>query len=157
MKHKIFSPGQLRLGLLLLLILAGCTATSVPMPSSSDPTKSINLAQAANLDTTTQVEIRTLDEASGTYLPTTTITDPTVISTLTAPLDQTLPLQPALFCTAQYEVIFQVADGKALTFNYDCGDEEGGFLQGGNTPLQDEAIEPPVAFQEAFSQQVGSP
>lgn len=157
MKHNILSPSQLHLGLLLLLWLVGCTPVSVPPPSSADSAKTINLAQAANLATTMQVEIRMFDEVSGDYQPTTTITDPTVIATLIAPLDQELLLQPALFCTAQYELIFQVADGQALTFNYGCVAEEGGFLQGGETPLQDQAIEPPAAFQEALTQQVGNP
>ncbi len=156
MKRKIFVPSQLRLGLLLLLWLVGCTPLSAPPPSSADSAKTINLAQAANLATTTQIEIRTLDEKSGDYQPTTTIDSP-VLNALITPLDQELPLQPALFCTAQYELIFQVADGKPLTFNYGCVAEEGSFLQGGDTPLQDQAIEPPAAFQEALAQQVGNP
>ena len=149
---------------LVLLWLVGCTPTPASSPSSdgvttanrSDPATTINLAQAANLATATQIEIRTWEEESGAYQPTTTITDPTVITTLTAPLDQELPLQPALFCTAQYELIFQVAEGKTLTFHFACAGEEGAYLQEGETPLQDRSIEAPAAFHELLTQQMGS-
>jgi len=150
MTRNVLQPSHLLVGLLLLLWLVGCTPVALPAPADA---ATMNLAQVADLATTTQVEIRTLDEASDTYLPTSTISDPAVLAPLIEALNQPLLLQPALFCRAQYELVFQLADGKALTFNYGCVAETGSYLQGGETPLQDQAIEPPAAFQALITGQ----
>jgi hypothetical protein len=115
----------------------------------------INLAQAANLTATTQIEVHLLDEQSADYKLATTIDDPLILSALVSEMDQVLLLQPALFCMAQAELFFQLTTGEELTFSYGCVAEdsggEGSYLQGGDTPLQDQAIEPPVAFQDLLS------
>jgi hypothetical protein len=147
MKHKTILT--IPITLVLLSLLVGCAAGARPGAGPAEP---INLAQAANLTTTTQIAVHRFDEARGTYVLVRTIDDPAVVTAFIRELDQPLPLQPALFCTAQYELIFQLADGNALTFNYGCVGEEESFLQGGDTPLQDQAIVPPAAFQALVAQ-----
>ena len=125
-----------------LLLGSGCVA--MPAPGSATTTDStaatINLAQAAQLTTTTQLTIRVYDEAAGDYRAAPPITDPDTIAAVVHALDQPLPLQPALFCTAAYELIFQRADGTTVLFSAGCTGEGEHFLQGGDTPLQDQAV-----------------
>lgn len=148
---------------LLMLLLTGCMANGV-IDAETAPVNgaaggdigSINLVEVANLAAVTAVDVHKFDETSGAYLPSVTIDDPTTLIALIESLDQPLSLEPALFCLAAYELIFHFEDGAPLTFNYGCVAEEGGFLQGGDTPLGDHSIEPPPAFQELLSEQIDS-
>jgi len=129
-----------------LLLFISCTAQG-PVATRSD-TGSLNLVAAANLAATTRIEVQSLDETSGVYLPLATIDDPTTVAALIESINQPLALQPALFCMAAYELVFHFQEGDPLLVNYGCVAEEGGFLQGEGTPLGGQSIEPPAAFHE---------
>jgi hypothetical protein len=133
----------LALGLILCWLngLAGCL--------SSAPT--VNIAKEAGLARAAQLEIaERVSDPSTHYVPRLTITDPTILSQLTAALDSAAPKEPLAECLSQYHLSFALATGEVQVLEYYC---EGGasFLRGDQAFWAGEQAKPPAKFDDLMT------
>jgi hypothetical protein len=160
--------GQVRVLLLLLVVvalhLAACTYTlddtgddagalhGMQVPA---PTESINVADAAGLNGTTEVQIFEQAETAidmEIYLG--AITEPDVLESLVVALDVDRPMIAQQECARRYRLVFQLADGSELELSYACQLASPSYLGGSQTFWHERAVIAPDRFNELMAEQL---
>ncbi|MSP12521.1 MAG: hypothetical protein EXR62_06140 [Chloroflexi bacterium] len=135
----------------LYLLVVGCTG---PPGISGQSGGSLNVAQAANLAQTTQLEIAERAKAPQTgFTPRLTITDKPTISQLVAALDKNLPWGPLARCLGQFRLSFRLASGQVQEFEYFCegaANPGASFLRGSQPFWQGQQVQPPAEFEQSI-------
>ncbi len=90
----------------------------------------VNLAELG-LAQTQSIEIGLFNPFLGgnAYVYQHLINDPDVISQVVKSLNQTVVIQPVPDCIAAYQLAFNLADGRKITFGYVCNNQAGGLTQ----------------------------
>ena len=145
----------------LLVLIAYVLSACVPIvpgegkPQIDLPSGSVNVAQAANLTQTTEIDIGVFDTTAATPYPSAaTVSDPAVIAEIVGLLDQEVPVGPAATCMEAYRLRFRLADGVVQEFDYFC-EPDGSILSNDSvSELKGKSVQAPAELAVIIRKQI---
>lgn len=146
---------------LLYILIVSILVACVPItpgeskPQISAPSGSVNVAQAAGLAQTTEIDIGVFNTtAAAPYPSAATVSDPAIIAKIVGLLDQQLPVGPTAACMEAYRLRFKLTDGSVQEFDYFCEPDASLLSNDSVTELKGKSIQAPPELATIIEQQL---
>ena len=146
----------LRFCLVLLACFVGLIACRPATPATGP---AINVYAAADLGQTTRIDVLQREDGQDSTPANTkqlvSITDRQAIQALVGALDEELQLVQRASCPGFYTLVFHLADGSQVEFDYACQMMSPAFLRGGQSFWQWQEAVAPDSFNQLLSNYLG--